>query len=222
MSEPTTLTPTQAWNELQRGNERFISGTPRHPHQNAARRAELLHRQYPIAAIFGCSDSRLAAEIIFDLGLGDAFVIRNAGQVASSSVIGSLEYAVGILKVPLFLVLGHDTCGAVRAAIDAEAADAAPLPAHIAGLIERITPAVRSVSGVVEGQPIDPSTIDASAVGKVHLRSTVAEILESSEMISDAIASGALGIVGANYRLEAGRVVPDLALGVDEFVATPA
>ena len=90
------------------GNRRFVAGEPRHPRQDAERRHELAHAQRPTAALFGCSDSRLAAEIIFDEGLGDLFVIRNAGQVVSDSVVGSLEYAVAVLNVPLIVVLGHD------------------------------------------------------------------------------------------------------------------
>ena len=90
---PTTR-PGRVWNELLAGNERFVSGTPQHPRQDVERRETLAQGQNPVAAIFGCADSRLAAEIIFDLGLGDAFVVRNAGQVASDSAIASLEYAV--------------------------------------------------------------------------------------------------------------------------------
>lgn len=214
MSEPTKLTPAQAWSELQRGNERFIAGEPRHPRQDADRREELAHRQYPVAAIFGCSDSRLAAEIIFDLGLGDAFVIRNAGQVSSDSVLGSIEYAVDILRVPLILVLGHDECGGVRAAIDSQGPDAVALPAHIADLIAPIAPAVRRVSGLPDGTPIDPASVDAAAVGREHLRATVADILRRSELISDAVAEGRLAIVGANYRLTEGRAVSDIVVGI--------
>lgn len=216
MNAVATPNPDEAWTQLQQGNARFIAGSPRHPRQDVERRAELLHRQSPIAAVFGCSDSRLAAEIIFDLGLGDAFVIRNIGQVNSASVLGSIEYAVGILQVPLLLVLGHDECGAVRAAIDSEGPDAAVLPPHIAKLIAPIKPAVRSVGGVAPGEKIDPETIDASAVGREHLRGTVADLLRSSEMISAAVADGRLGIVGANYRLHEGRAVPDLMLGITQ------
>ena len=130
--------PAEAWRELRAGNQRFIAGEPRHPRQDVDRRRELAQVQRPLVAIFGCSDSRLSAEIIFDIGIGDAFVVRNAGQVNSDSVLGSLEYAVGILGVPLILVLGHDKCGAVRAAIDSQAADATPLPPHIAQVVDRI------------------------------------------------------------------------------------
>ena len=115
---PHSRTPAQVWKEMVRGNERFVAGEPHHPRQDVERREELAHAQAPHAALFGCSDSRLAAEIIFDKGLGDLFVVRNAGQVISDSVIGSLEYAVAVLEVPLILVLGHDECGAVAAAIE--------------------------------------------------------------------------------------------------------
>jgi carbonic anhydrase len=197
-----------------RGNERFIAGNPRHPRQDVEAREALANSQEPRAAIFGCSDSRLAAEIIFDLGLGDAFVVRNAGQVISDSVLGSLEYAVGVLHVPLILVLGHDTCGAVRAAIDSQAPDAVPLPPHVATLIAPIVPAVRRVGRLPDGLLRETSTIDAGEVGREHLRDTVAELIEGSELISSAIADGTLALVGANYRLQEGRVVPDIVVGM--------
>ncbi|MCD2442744.1 carbonic anhydrase [Agromyces sp. SYSU K20354] len=206
-------TPAATWRELRRGNERFVAGQPLHPRQDIDRRTSLAHAQRPIVAIFGCSDSRLAAEIIFDVGLGDAFVVRNAGQVVSASALGSLEYAVGMLHVPVILVLAHDACGAVRAAIDSQAADAAPLPPHIAGLVEKIVPAVRKVAGGADDAPVDPSHLDAGFVGREHLRNTVTELVDSSEMISDAIAAGTLAIVGANYRLFEGRVETDIVLG---------
>jgi len=206
-------TPAATWRELRRGNERFIAGEPQHPRQDVDHRTALAHNQRPLVAIFGCSDSRLSAEIIFDVGLGDAFVVRNAGQVISDSVLGSLEYAVGVLGVPLILVLGHDECGAVRAAIESQAPDAAPLPAHIARLVDRIVPAVRRVAGGEPGGAIEPTDVDAAFVGREHLRDTVAELLESSEMISDAIAAGTLAIVGANYRLVEGRAETDIVVG---------
>jgi carbonic anhydrase len=215
MSESTTgtTTPAKAWNEMRRGNERFVAGEPRHPRQDVERRAELAGAQTPHAALFGCSDSRLAAEIIFDKGLGDLFVIRNAGQIISSSVLGSLEYAVAVLKVPLIVVLGHDACGAVRAAIDSQAAEAPLLPAHIDHLIQKIVPAVRRVSGVTDDGPLDTHAIDASLVGREHLRDTIGEMLKRSELISDAIAAGTLAIVGANYRLLEGRADADIIVG---------
>ncbi len=208
MTTPTT-TPAKAWQEMVRGNERFITGAPRHPRQDVDRRGELMGNQAPHATLFGCSDSRLAAEIIFDKGLGDLFVIRNAGQVISESVIGSLEYSVAVLGVPLIVVLGHDECGAVRAAIDSQAPDAMPISPHITHLIEPITVAVREASvSLPDGQEPDP--LD---VGRRHLRATITEMVAGSELISLAIAAGTLAIVGANYRLLEGRAVRDVVVG---------
>jgi carbonic anhydrase len=190
--ETPRQTPREAWGQMMRGNARFVAGEPRHPRQDVDRRHELAGGQTPRAALFGCSDSRLAAEIIFDEGLGDLFVVRNAGQVISDSVIGSLEYAVAVLGVPLIVVLGHDACGAVKAAIDSTQPDAPALPAHIWRQIAPIVPAVRRVirAGGAEGG------IDAEIVGREHLRDTVADLLHSSELISDAVAAGRLAIVG--------------------------
>jgi carbonic anhydrase len=215
-------TPRDVWREMMRGNERFVAGEPLHPRQDIEHREKLVEAQAPHAALFGCSDSRLAAEIIFDKGLGDLFVVRNAGQVISDSVVGSLEYAVAVLRVPLILVLGHDECGAVAAAIDqatvqAEGGDAPPLPPHIQNLIAPIAPAVaRAVR--IDGVP------DPLDVGREHLRDTVSELLERSELIGAAIAAGTLAVVGANYRLSEGRVIPDVVLGSVESAdadATP-
>ncbi len=201
--------PTTAWDEMQRGNDRFVSGAPQHPRQDVDRRAELAGGQAPSAALFGCSDSRLAAEIIFDKGLGDLFVVRNAGQVISDSVVGSLEYAVAVLRVPLVVVLGHDECGAVRAAIDSAAGDAPPLPVHIRRIVEKILPAVMRVR-----LRTPTGDVDAQEVGREHLRDTISELLESSEVISQAVADGTLAVVGANYRLLEGRAEPDVIVGL--------
>jgi carbonic anhydrase len=204
MTDTTTTrrTPAETWREMVRGNERFVAGTPRHPRQDVERRQELATAQAPHVALFGCSDSRLAAEIIFDKGLGDLFVVRNAGQVITDSVIASLEYPVALLDVPLIVVLAHDACGAVRAAIDLDAPDAAPLPPHIAGLVAGIRPAVRAAAS---RNPED--------VGLAHLQRTVSDLVARSELISDAIAEGRLAVVGANYKLLEGVVVPSVVVG---------
>lgn len=213
----TNTTPAKAWAEMVRGNERFVTGAPAHPRQDVDRRAELVDEQRPTSALFGCSDSRLAAEIIFDKGLGDLFVVRNAGQIISDSVVGSLEYAVGVLQVPLIVVLGHDNCGAVRGAIDMLGKDSTPLPPHIESLVSRIVPAIRRVAGkaglFAPDGTLDPQAVDALEVGREHLRDTIAELMESSELITQAIADGTLAIVGANYRLGQGRVQPDVVVG---------
>lgn len=206
-------TPAEAWQRMHEGNARFVLGSPNHPRQDVDTRSDLANGQRPVATLFGCSDSRLAAEIIFDMGLGDLFVVRNAGQVIGESIVASLEYAVGILEVPLIVVLAHDSCGAVQAAIDGTAIDAAPLPAGIWKLIAPIVPAARKVLAETGGTCT--SDIDPERVGQEHLRNTVAELLHSSELISTAVAEGRLGIVGANYRLAEGTAVPVVTVGIE-------
>lgn len=210
----THPSPAKVWDEMRRGNARFVAGEPRHPRQDVERRHELTSAQKPRAVLFGCSDSRLAAEIIFDKGLGDLFVVRNAGQVVSDSAIASIEYAVAVLDVSLIIVLAHDQCGAVRAAIDSTALDAPELPPHIWRLIAKIVPAVKRVLRASDGATAD--TIDPELVGREHLRNTVDELMASSRLISDAVAEGRLAIVGANYRLGEGTAVPQVTVGIDD------
>lgn len=212
MTDTTTLTPDEAWRLMSEGNQRFVAGTPAHPNQDVGKRHELVDGQAPMATLFGCSDSRLAAEIIFDKGLGDLFVVRNAGQVIGESIVASLEYAVAVLGVPLIVVLAHDSCGAVRAAIDGTAIDAAPLPPHIWKLVAPIVPAARKVLAEQGGSTV--ADIDAELVGQEHLRNTVRDLLQSSELISQAVTEGRLGIVGANYRLNEGTAVPVVTAGL--------
>ena len=212
------VTPTQAWAELLRGNERFTSGQPAHPHQDIERLSELKDAQDPSVALFGCSDSRLAAEIIFDTGLGDLFVVRNAGQIISDSVIGSLEYAVDVVGVSLIVVLAHDNCGAVGGAITLLNPESRVFPPRVTEMIRKISPAVRRVAGAQKlfgtDGTVDVAAIDATEVGREHLRDTISELLEASELIAESIATGNLAVVGANYRLSEGMVVPDVVVGV--------
>jgi carbonic anhydrase len=197
-----TRPATAAWRRLADGNDRFVDDRPQHPRQDADRRTELAAGQKPVAALLGCSDSRVAAEVLFDQGLGDLFVIRNAGQVASASAIASIEYAVAVLGVPLVVVLAHDRCGAVAAAIDAAGPDAPLLPPLIAAHIDHIRPAVLA----------SPDT-DPSTVGEMHLQATVAAVLAESELLAAAVADGSVDVVGANYRLAEGRVERRFAVG---------
>lgn len=189
-------TPAQAWQYLTEGNARFVSGQQSHPNQDAARRAELVSGQNPFAAILGCADSRLAAEIIFDLGLGDAFVIRTAGQVLDDAVLGSLEYAAGELQIHLIMVLGHDSCGAVKATDQALASGAMPA-GFVRNLVESILPSVIS--------PDLPA--DASLNDKVveHTRQTAARIAEQSALIREKVGGGELAVIGVFYHLAEGK-----------------
>ena len=130
-----------AWKALKEGNERFVAGKPEHPSQSIEYRAALAEGQKPTAVLFGCADSRVAAEIIFDQGLGDMFVVRTAGHVIDSAVLGSIEFAVTVLNVPLIVVLGHDSCGAVKATMSA--LDDGVVPGgYVRDVVERVTPSI--------------------------------------------------------------------------------
>jgi len=202
----SNLTPQQAWQKLVEGNARFVSGTSSHPNQDASRRSSLVNAQNPFTLIFGCSDSRLAAEIIFDLGLGDAFVIRTAGQVMDDAVLGTLEYGVDVLGIPLIVVLGHDNCGAVTAT--KEAVDSGDMPGgYIRNLVERITPSV--LNSLRHGDhEVNDMVVE-------HTRQTAERLVERSPSIKAAIDAGRTAVVGMAYRLEEGRA--DLVSGVGHF-----
>lgn len=137
MSEVRTPTPSEAFDLLLAGNQRFIAGAPEHPHQDTTRRAEIAPGQQPFAVLFGCSDSRLAAEIILDRGLGDQFVVCTAGHVVGAEVLGSIEYGVEVLGCPLVVVVGHDSCGAVGAACAALEDGMAPAK-YVRDVVERV------------------------------------------------------------------------------------
>ena len=198
-------TPHEAWTALVEGNQRFVGGTPAHPNQDIDRRTQVAGQQKPFAALFGCADSRLSAEIIFDLGLGDLFVVRNAGQVIAETIIGSLEYAVEVLGVPLILVLGHDECGAIRATIDASEGRIGTKGEFIANIVRRIQPTV--VAANRDGKfAIDEIT-------ELHIQDTINELLTRSKLIAEYVKAGKVAVVGANYQLADGGVHTLVAVG---------
>lgn len=186
----------EAWQSLLDGNERFVLGDPLHPNQNASRRSALVYTQNPFAVIFGCADSRLAAEIIFDVGLGDVFVVRTAGHVIDVAVLGSLEYAVSVLHVPLIVVLGHDDCGAVTAAKDAVETGMVP-EGNIRGIVEKITPSVL--------KSMHEHKTDVNEMVLEHVKQTAGRLLDTSRVISDAVDNYSTAVVGLAYHLEEGR-----------------
>lgn len=202
----TYLTPALAWRRLREGNERFVNGETSHPNQDASRRSSLVENQHPFAVIFGCSDSRLAAEIIFDVGLGDVFVVRTAGQVIDDAVLGSLEYSIGVLGVPLIVILGHDSCGAVAAT--KSAVETGQMPAgFIRDLVERITPSV------LTSLRNDETEVNSMVVE--HVKQTSQRLVDSSRVISDAIESGRTAVIGLSYSLAEGRA--NLVSGIGEL-----
>jgi carbonic anhydrase len=190
--------PIAAWKALKEGNERFVAGQPQHPSQSVEHRSSLASGQKPTAAVFGCGDSRVAAEIIFDQGLGDMFVVRTAGHVIDSAVLGSIEFAVTVLGVPLIVILGHDSCGAVKATL--AALDDGVLPGgYVRDLVERVTPSI--LLGRREGLS-RPDEFEAR-----HVIETAAQLRARSTAIAEAIDAGTLAIVGATYHLADGQVV---------------
>ena len=189
--------PISAWKALKEGNERFVAGEPQHPSQDIARRASLAHAQKPTAVVFGCGDSRVAAEILFDQGLGDMFVVRTAGHVIDSAVLGSIEYAVSVLGVPLIVVLGHDSCGAVKAAIDA--LDEGQMPGgYVRDIVDRVTPSI------LMGRAKGLNRVDEFEA--YHVKETVTQLQTRSSAIAMGLAAGTQAIVGATYHLADGRV----------------
>lgn len=201
MPDRVRPTPAQAWRELAAGNLRFINGDLQHPGQDAHRRVEIAGEQTPIAALFGCSDSRVSAEIVFDQGLGDLFVVRTAGHIVDSGVLGSLEFATEKLGVPLIVLLGHDNCGAVAATANTIQTGQAP-PGFIRDVVERIMLSALSRN---EGDTEQPS-LELDAVLHRHVIETGKFIMERSPLIASAVNEGRCAIVCLAYELHEGRV----------------
>ena len=190
--------PVTAWKALREGNDRFVAGTPAHPSQSIQYRASLAEGQKPTAVVFGCADSRVAAEIIFDQGLGNMFVVRTAGHVLDSAVLGSIEYAVTVLHVPLVVVLGHDSCGAVKATLAALDEGAVP-GGYVLDIVERVTPSI--LLGRKEGL----TRVDEFEAR--HVTETAKQLVGRSRAVADGIDSGTLAIAGVTYQLADGQVV---------------
>jgi carbonic anhydrase len=190
-------TPAAAFQLLLEGNKRFISGNRLHPHQDADRRTALAPAQRPFAVLFGCSDSRLAAEIIFDRGLGDLFVVRTAGHVVGPEVLGSIEYAVATLDTPLIAVLGHDSCGAIAATLAAVEHGVTPA-GFMRDVVERVMLSVLAVR--------DRAITDPDVAVEEHIRYTVELLVQRSAVIAERLADGRCGVVGLSYRLGEGSV----------------
>ena len=187
------ISPDVALQQLKDGNQRFVAGKTIHAGGYVTRRTELARSQKPIAVVVSCSDSRVPPEAVFDQGLGDIFVVRSAGEVVDDVAIGSIEYAVEHLSTQLILVLGHERCGAVAAAVDGGDARG-----HVAAVVKAIQPAVAET----KGQPGDPVE---NAVRANTLR--VARLLRTSTpVLAERVKSGKLKIVAARYDLDTGQV----------------
>lgn len=193
VQKPQPVSPDAAIKRLVEGNQRFVDGKRLSPNQSRLRLQETAVGQYPFAAILGCSDSRVPAEIVFDQGLGDLFVVRLAGNIAALEAIGSLEFATAVLGAQTIMVLGHARCGAVSAAVKGD-----PLPGRIGIFVEDIKPAVESIRKKT-------GNIEENAI-IANVQYQVARLAESSTILSKLIKEGKLKIVGGHYDLARGKI----------------
>jgi carbonic anhydrase len=184
---------------LKEGNARYVEGKLQHPRQDRARRAlTAAQGQHPLAVVLTCSDSRVPAEVIFDQGIGDLFVVRVAGNVAATDEIGSIEYAVDHLGVPVVVVLGHTQCGAVTAVVDDT-----KLPPNIASLVEPIKPAVDKAR---EANPQAAKDVLLKAAITGNVWQAMEDMLRLSPIIRERVKDGRAQVVGALYDLDSGQV----------------
>lgn len=196
--------PNQVLAKLLKGNERFVDGFSVFPHHDQATRTKTATEgQKPIVSILGCSDSRVPLEEIFDMGIGDLFVIRVAGNIADPSEIGSIEYGVGHLGTPLIMVLGHTKCGAVTAVVNGD-----KIGGNILSLIDNILPAVQSAKTNFKNSSSDEILYQAI---KANIWQSIEDILTRSSEIRKLVKEGKVKVVGAIYDIESGKVT---SLGV--------
>ncbi len=194
ISKLSNLSGDEALERLLEGNQRFAANKTIGPHRSESRRLEIATGQHPFAIILGCVDSRVPPELIFDQGLGDLFVIRSAGQVIDDAVLGSIEFGVAELGIPLIMVLGHSSCGAVTATVETLEKNL-PTEGSISKLVENIEPAVHQAAG--HGQEL----IDAAA--RINVALEISR-LNRSPLLSAAMKEAKLKIVGAFYDLSTG------------------
>jgi carbonic anhydrase len=192
-TKPQPVPPNMALQRLMEGNQRFVDDKRQNPNQSRLRLQETSVAQYPFASILGCADSRVPAEIVFDQGLGDLFVVRVAGNVASQTSIGSLEFASAVLGSQLIVVLGHARCGAVSAAVKGE-----PLPGRVGVFVEEIKPAIERARAKAEKPEQD------FIIANVQYQTE--RLAESSTILAGLIKQGKLRIVGAKYDLATGKI----------------
>ncbi|SDV48408.1 carbonic anhydrase [Chitinasiproducens palmae] len=193
----TTLDADHALAALMEGNANFVEGNRGTPLIDRARRLALAQGQAPFAVLIGCSDSRVPPELLFGRGLGDLFIVRVAGNTLDRSGLGSVEYGVAELGCPLVMVLGHERCGAVQAAVKVVTEDA-HFPGAIGEMVAPIIPAVLAAQRM-------PGDLVANAV-KENVRRVARRLRETDDVLSDPVAEGKVRVVGAYYHLDDGRV----------------
>lgn len=182
----------EALAKLMAGNQRYVRHEQQHPNQSLARRKELGKGQHPFAVILGCADSRVSPELLFDQGLGDLFVIRVAGNIVDDAILGSIEYAVEHLDSKLVMVLGHEKCGAISAAVEGIAAG------HIQAVVAAIQPSVEA-SGKEPGDRIQNCVI-------ANARRVARQVRESEPVLKESVEKHGVKVVAAHYALDSGKV----------------
>jgi carbonic anhydrase len=193
----TTMTPDQALAALKEGNDKFVTDAPFRRGSDRERRIEIASGQAPFVVLVGCSDSRVPPELLFGRGLGELFIVRNAGNTVDTTALGSIQYAVAVLGVPLVVVLGHEKCGAVEAAVKVVKENAV-FPGAIGQMIEPILPAVIKAQGQ-QGDLIENSV-------RENVRRTVHRLRTAEALLAASLESKKLRIVGARYDLDDGDV----------------
>jgi carbonic anhydrase len=205
---PKTVDPRQALELLREGNRRFVSNQRAEGPASAQRRAEIATSQNPFAIILGCSDSRVPAEIVFDQGLGDLFVIRVAGNIVAPSQLGSIEFAADRFGTSLVVVLGHSRCGAVAATLDTirqeeEGDPEARVSRCIASIVDRIRPAVEPLVSALPNAEQDELV---AACVRANVLASVNQVRHGTALLEELVMKGKLKVVGAEYDLESGEV----------------
>jgi carbonic anhydrase len=194
MNQPVT-TENNTLEKLLQGNNRFAAAHPLHPDESRQRMGEIAKGQHPFAVVISCSDSRVPPELVFDQGLGDLFVIRTAGNLVGGLEIGSVEYAVEHLQVPLIVVLGHEQCGAIKAFVEGS-----ETPGHIKDIVDLIKAEAEICAIAKDDKDRLAHCIEA------NLRHVTLQLQEQSSIIKEKMLKGELNIVTASYDLEKGSV----------------
>ena len=198
-----TIPAQEALARLKEGNQRFVTGVRSlDALLSHTRRAELATEQHPFAIVLGCSDSRVPAEVVFDQGLGDLFVIRVAGNIVAPSQVGSVEFAAARFGTPLVVVLGHTQCGAITATLEEVRSDTSPSP-NLKSIVDRVRPSVETL--LAAGLTADSPDIVRQAV-RANVRASADHLRHGSALLERLIRDGSLLVVGAEYSLETGEV----------------
>ena len=198
------LSATDALARLRAGNKRFVSGEPNHQALPSHIRRELAEEHSPFAIILGCSDARVPAELVFDQGLGDLFVIRVAGNIVAPSQVGSVEFAAARFGTPLVVVLGHTRCGAILATLE-ELRGPTHHSANLRSIVDRVRPSVEKLLSQGNRRGIDEELLIGHAV-RANVRASVEHLRHGSAVLEELIRAGNLMVVGAEYSLETGVV----------------